>query len=158
MSKQTLALAALMIALLFGALFLDFPVPIAVAITLAPAFIAVEIDLIRRMKALKTYYQNRQVFYRLWLSRYGKERKDKIKRYLRLYSHAFGIGKDIIHKIGPDDGVMDYYNRNYQPGDADSMEDVALVRALKKEYGYEVTLPDGKLSLGALFEKVTKRT
>jgi hypothetical protein len=61
----------------------------------------------------------------------------------------------IIHKIGPDEGVMDYYNCNYLPGDADGLEDVAFVHALKKQYGYEVTLPNLKLTLGALFEKIT---
>ena len=156
MSKQALALAALMIGLLCGALFLDLPISIALTITIAPALIGVEIDLFRRMRLLRKWYQNREELYRVWLSRYGKERKDEIKRYLRLYSRAFGIDKRIIHKIGPDDGVMDYYNRNYLPGDADGLEDVAFVRALKRQYGYEVTLPDGKLTLGALFEKLTR--
>ena len=157
MSKQQITLAIVMIGLFLAAIVLQWKLPLALSVVFTPAIVVAIVEIVRRKRCLKDWYRHRPVHYRAWLARYGNERKEEIKRFLRIYADAFVIDKDIIHKIGPDDGIMDYYHRDHESGEADAMEDVAFVKALKEEFDYQVKFPDGKLTLGALFEKATKR-
>jgi hypothetical protein len=156
MRKQAIVLAVLMGGFLIAALSFDLPMPVVFGITIAPAILVTYYCMFLNKRRLKAYYYGCPALYRAWLARYGEERKDDIKRFLRVYAGAFGIDKEMIHKIGPDDGVMDYYHRDYAFGEADAMEDVTFATALRIEFGYVVAKPDGKITLGALFEKVTK--
>ena len=156
MRKQTIILAVLMGALLIAALFFNLPMPAVFGITIGPAILVTYFCMFRNRRLLTEHYYRRPALYRAWLARYGEERKNEIKRFLRVYAGAFGIKKEMIHKIGPDDGIMDYYHRDYAFGEADAMEDIAFAKALRNEFGYVVAEPDGKITLGALFEKVTK--
>jgi hypothetical protein len=83
-------------------------------------------------------------------------RRADIKRFLRAYAAAFFVHRTIVHKLSPDDRVLDYYHREYSPGEADALDGVFFARSLKRDFGYGITEADFNLSLGQLFERASR--
>ncbi len=130
-------------------------VPLALFLVVAMAMTAVRL-MVTKMRLTK-FYHARPVLYRVWIDRFGDDRKSSVQRFIRLYAQSFFIDRKVIHKLGPDDGVMDYYHREYEPGEADGLETVYFAKGLKKEFNYTICEQDGQLTLGELFSKVTRQ-
>ncbi|HPA27302.1 MAG TPA: hypothetical protein PLQ05_06580 [Acidobacteriota bacterium] len=113
-------------------------------------------QLFTHRKALIFRYMSRQTCYREWLARYGKDHKVQIQRYLRCFGDSFFVSPTILHKLSPDDGILDYYQEDYKTGGPDFLECNYFARALQSEFGYEIEEEDGNLTMGQLFEKVTR--
>lgn len=108
-----------------------------------------------KTRRLIQYYQARPVLYRAWIARYGKEYRAAIQSFIRCYCQAFNVSPKIIHKFGPDDGLFDYYRRDYRYEFADAMEPEQFALQLEKQYGIQFTADDCELTMGQLFEKLT---
>jgi hypothetical protein len=108
-----------------------------------------------KQRCLMRYYQARPVLYRAWIARYGKESRAAIQSFIRCYCKAFNVSPKIIHRFGPDDGLFDYYRRDYRYEFADAMEPEQFALQLEKQYGIQFTEDDCKLTMGQMFEKLT---
>jgi hypothetical protein len=109
----------------------------------------------RHANALTTRYMSRPTSYREWVARYGKVHKGQIQRYLRCFGDSFFVSPAVVHKLAPDDGILDYYKEDYKLGGPDFLEAVRFARGLNDHFGYELKEEDGNLTMGQLFEKVT---
>lgn len=122
---------------------------------LGVAAIVVAVFQNKRRAGLIAYYSGRRILYRDWIVLYGDEAKPKIQRFLRCFGSSFWVPREIIHKLGPDDGVMDFYHRDYSPNEPDALEANTFIRELKASFGYVADESDGALTMSQLFEKAT---
>lgn len=108
-----------------------------------------------RDKNLFASYAARRTLYRDWIVLYGEERKSEIQTFLRCFGDAFLFPAELLHKLGPNDGVMEFYHRRNKNSVGDAMETEFFVRDLRKLFRYEAREEDGALTLSQLFERVT---
>ena len=129
--------------------------PFAVLIVLLLYFATVRHNLNERQRILIQSYIARRVLYREWLARYGHAARPQIKKFLRCFADSFWVPPEIIHKLGPDDSILEYYHRDYRPGEPDCLETKLFSDLLKRNFKYTPVEEDGKLSMGQLFERIT---